>query len=190
MNNKYLSWSKKLFFWINGFVGKYVWLDRLAIFGARWMIFVYIFCVLIYIKFFLSSELSFIFFAGSIFLTVFGALSVSYFIGFIWPHSRPQVEYPKAKHLITLKEFELWKSFPSDHTLISMLLAFIILNSEYLASSPWSWLFLIFAVYIASSRIIVGVHYPRDIIGGTILAYFFSYYFTSILHFIFPLLSV
>lgn len=53
-------------------------------------------------------------------------------------------------------------SFPSRHATIAAVIAF----SYTYFKSKWALLFLPVMVWIGSSRIYVGVHYPLDIIGG------------------------
>ena len=56
-------------------------------------------------------------------------------------------------------------SFPSGHTLHAV--AFAILFSAYL---PFlAWLMVPFALLVAASRVILGLHYPSDVIVGALL---------------------
>ena len=56
-------------------------------------------------------------------------------------------------------------SFPSSHAVNNFALA-TFLTYYY---SRWRWAFFSFATVIALSRVIVGVHYPSDILGGAII---------------------
>ncbi len=56
-------------------------------------------------------------------------------------------------------------SFPSGHTMHAV--AFAILFSAYL---PFlAWLMVPFALLVAASRVVLGLHYPSDVIVGALL---------------------
>lgn len=56
-------------------------------------------------------------------------------------------------------------SFPSGHTLHAV--SFTILLSHYFPSL--TWLTLPFAVLVALSRVVLGLHYPSDVAAGTVV---------------------
>ena len=62
-------------------------------------------------------------------------------------------------------------SFPSGHTLSSFVATF----SLYRANKAFGRCALVLAVIIAFSRMYLFVHYPTDILGGILLAYFVSF---------------
>ena len=62
-------------------------------------------------------------------------------------------------------------SFPSGHTLSSFVATF----SLYRTNKVFGRCALVLAVIIAFSRMYLFVHYPTDILGGILLAYFVSF---------------
>jgi undecaprenyl-diphosphatase len=72
------------------------------------------------------------------------------------------------------------KAFPSLHSANSFALAFIL--TRFFRQN--AWIFYTLASLIALSRVIVGVHYPLDILGGailgTLIAFFVTYMFKSV----------
>lgn len=163
-----MSLSQKLFFKINAQVGKRPWLDRLMYLSANLLIYVLAFFVITWGVFVLGGinptkfEMMI-----KILLTVFVfSFVISYGVALLWKHPRPIVEFPETKML--LHPIEVWKSFPSDHTAMSFLLAGSVVLMG--AGIGFSVFVLVLACIISFSRIYVGIHYPRDIVGGFILA--------------------
>lgn len=56
-------------------------------------------------------------------------------------------------------------AFPSGHSTAFMALA----TSIFLSHKRVGYLFIVFAVLIGLARIVAGVHFPLDILGGFIL---------------------
>jgi membrane-associated phospholipid phosphatase len=63
-------------------------------------------------------------------------------------------------------------AFPSGHATFFMALAFAI----YLSHKKAGYLFIFFALLIGIARIMAGVHFPADILGGYILGIFVAYF--------------
>lgn len=164
----YMSWSYRLFFKINSQIGKRLWFDRLMYFCAHWLVYIMGFIMLSWGAFFLENS-DFRMVVKLILTALFFATVFSYLLGYLWRHPRPIVEFPNIKTL--LNTIETWKSFPSDHTLVSFSFAF---STILIDVTPWlTVILIIIASFIAFGRVWVGVHYPRDIIGGIIVAVLF-----------------
>mgnify|MGYP001558745976 FL=1 len=68
-------------------------------------------------------------------------------------------------------------SFPSGHATFFFALA----TAVYFYNKKWGIGFFIATIFITVSRVIAGIHYPSDIIGGAfigILVAYATYYFT------------
>lgn len=162
-----MSWSQKIFLKINSLVGKNKWQDMFMVFCGHSLIYFLGFGALlwgalqmeaplfkIYVKFLLSA--------------VAGYFVISWLLAVLFRRHRPIVEFPDIKTLI--HPLQNWKSFPSDHTGMSFIFVLVVL----VFGAP-IWLLVIgflVALTVAFARVYVGVHYPRDILGGIILSCF------------------
>ncbi len=164
-----LSWSHKLFFQVNQQIGKRKWLDVFMLVCARWLIYILGVVVLSWGQTFLPADLFKVYIKLLLSAVTFAVIA-SWTLALIWPHRRPVIEFPGIKQLF--KPMETWKSFPSDHTLISFSFVFV----TFLLGASWwfSSILFVLALLVGFARIYSGVHYPRDIVGGTGFALFFS----------------
>lgn len=159
-----LSWSHKLFLKINDDIGKHPALDEFMKFSAKWLIWLLSLTALFWLG--VKYRENVWRYIIIIFITIAVAYMVSLLIGLLAKNPRPEIELPQIKQLI--HTIGLWKSFPSDHTNFSFLLVFSII---IFGAPMFLWLILLaVACLISISRVYVGVHYPRDIIGGFVLA--------------------
>lgn len=72
--------------------------------------------------------------------------------------------------------FEKGYSFPSEHTSIFFALAF----STFFLNKKIGVLMYVLAVLIGLSRVVKGVHYPMDILGGIVLGTLVGFIFVKI----------
>ncbi|MEZ5524079.1 MAG: phosphatase PAP2 family protein [Pseudomonadales bacterium] len=82
---------------------------------------------------------------------------------------RPPEAIPCFQSVITASDKF---SFPSGHTAAAFLLATLVL----LVYGTAAWVLLPWAVCVGASRIVLGVHFPGDIIAGAILGTSIGYY--------------
>lgn len=182
MENKKQSWSTALFLKINAGVGKRPLLDRIMIFAADNLVYILILCSFLWATTMLEAEnsaLLHVYIQLLITALVFG-IGLSWIIGWILPNPRPIKTLPKIHQL--LQPMSTWKSFPSDHTIGSFTFATIPL----LLGAPTLFVLFLYsiAIIIAVARVYVGVHYPRDILGGIVIAFLFSFLAPTILPYI------
>lgn len=79
--------------------------------------------------------------------------------------ARPFVEHTDIRSLIDSPASENLQSFPSGHAIFFFALATVIYSND----KKWGIFFFISALLMGISRVVVGVHYPTDILGGAIL---------------------
>jgi undecaprenyl-diphosphatase len=90
------------------------------------------------------------------------ALLVNRVVAALWHRDRPFVVHPAA-HVWGGRSHD--PSFPSDHTSAAFAIAFTVLFYDRLAGS----LFLVAAAVIGVGRVLVGAHYPGDVLAGILV---------------------
>jgi undecaprenyl-diphosphatase len=91
------------------------------------------------------------------------ALGIAQLIADLWDRARPYEAHPGAAHLFVAASPD--PSFPSDHATAAFALAVAI----FLYHRRAGWLMLAMATLVAVSRVLVGTHYPSDILAGALL---------------------
>jgi len=100
-----------------------------------------------------------------------GTWLITFIIKNIFMIPRPFV----TMHLTPLY-FESGFSFPSSHVTVATAIAVLIWNKN----RKLGIIFAVFAILTALSRMVIGVHYPTDIIGGFIVGLIISLTFIKI----------
>jgi len=90
------------------------------------------------------------------------ALLLNQAIGHFWDRPRPYAAHPHSLVLFTAPSHD--PSFPSDHAAA----AFAIAVSVWFFSRRLGLVFLLFAAAIAVSRVLLGMHYPTDVLAGAL----------------------
>jgi undecaprenyl-diphosphatase len=111
-------------------------------------------------------------------LTIGMAVVVSWYITYVlkilFHMPRPFVTFMEVQPLVTESPFT---SFPSGHATVFFALA----TAVYLYHKRLGCVFFVCAVFIALSRVISGVHYPIDILAGTVIGISIAYLSTIFL---------
>lgn len=169
-----LSWSHKLFFQANRVLGRSAGLDAGIKFVAEYVLFLLGLAVFLALWQSSTHFKDFVFVGLRLGLVAIGGLGLSFGFASLWPHRRPKVEFPEIKELIT--PLSHWKSLPSDHSLLAWLLVWVFWSYTNLGLFA-DILVGVAATAIGFSRVLAGVHYPRDIIAGALLATGLAYLF-------------
>jgi len=96
-----------------------------------------------------------------------GTGAFTYIVSFIIKHIF-KIPRPFITNHITPLVLESSYSFPSSHVTVITALTVIV----WKMNRKWGVVFAIFTVLIALSRMILGVHYPVDVLGGMIIGIF------------------
>lgn len=163
------NWSQKLFFKINSQIGKRHRLDLLMLFCAHWLIF-FLGASALFWGLMVFEPFAFKQYVKLLLTAAVCGVAASWLTACVVRKHRPITEFPNLKLL--LRPHQVWKAFPSDHSLLSFVFAMI----PVLIGASW-WLaviFLLAAGLVSFGRIYVGVHYPRDVLGGVIYGLIFA----------------
>lgn len=149
---------------INQFVGKFVWLDTLAIFFAKYFEYVLIFSVIVIFR--KKWKIIFQAFLAAV-LARFGIIEL---IRFLWYRPRPFIE----SNINLLLPHDSTGSFPSGHAAFYFAIAAVV----YFYDKKLGTLFFIASFLIGVARVFSGVHWPSDIAAGALVG-IFSAWLTS-----------
>lgn len=161
--------NESLFLTLDTLKNSYSIIETIAIFCARWLPWIMIVVIMTIIIFHVAKRhhptlafLGFIFYEiVSIITTLFITLGFVSIMKYVIDAPRPFVVFDINPSII----HGLMDSFPSGHAAIFFALAWITGYFE----KRFRLIFIITAFLIAISRVVVGVHYPIDIIMGGLI---------------------
>jgi undecaprenyl-diphosphatase len=90
------------------------------------------------------------------------ALLINQLIGHVWHRPRPYEAHAHVYHLTNSRD----PSFPSDHASAAFGIAFGI----YAFDRRAGYVFIAIATLVAAGRIVVGAHYPSDVLASIVVA--------------------
>jgi len=149
-----------LFQKINGFAGKYLWLDTLAIFGSEYLgyfLLFFLFLFLIWKKHWLMG-------AQVLVAVVLARLVIVEAVRWLWFRPRPFAEGSFNQ----LLEHANTASFPSGHAALYFAISVVI----YMYNKKAGILFFFASFLIGLSRVFSGIHWPTDILSGAAVGIF------------------
>jgi undecaprenyl-diphosphatase len=163
-----------LFFLLNGFAGQSPVLDGIIVFFASTFAYIVVAAFIVLVAFSVYSrrekiEIVLVTLAAA----VVARLGVVELIRHYYHRPRPFA----ALAVHQLLGDANW-SFPSGHAAFF----FAIATALYLYNKRWGTLFFVAATLITVSRVIAGVHYPSDILGGALLGAVVGYAAVKITH--------
>lgn len=156
-----------IFYFFNNLTGKSRIFDIFVIFLAGYFQYflIAIFLLLLFFSGYAKREKLRLFWVTFISITV-ARLGVVELIRFFYHRPRPFIVH-QVRQLLYENDW----SFPSGHSAFFFAMAMAI----YLYNKKWGIGFFLAAILINISRIIAGVHYPSDIIGGAIIGIAVAY---------------
>lgn len=163
-----MALDTRLFFVLNNLVGQSQLLDWIIVFLASYLPYLLVaaFLLLLYYSSHSKRDKLYMFWVttASAFIARFG---VTELIRFFYQRPRPFMVYPQIHALFVDNEW----SFPSGHATFFFAMAAAI----YLYNKKWGIGFFIATLAVTISRIIAGVHYPSDILGGMVIGVLVAY---------------
>ncbi len=151
-----------LFHTLNGVLGKSHIFDIAVIFVAKYLIGIIALVVILSLMsdFVREGRRQFLLNLNTVIGTIIAVTLITGCIRAIYHHSRPLLALG-TPHIL----FEGSYSFPSMHTI----LVFGTATAVYFYNRPLAYIIYALGILIGIARIIAGVHYPFDILGGIIL---------------------
>lgn len=161
--------NEKLFFYLNNLAGKSDFFDWLVVFCAEYLAYVLVvifLAILIFSKKTSREKIKiFIFTVVSIFLS---RIIITETVRYFYRVSRPFVN--NTVHQLIFHEIS--GSFPSGHTAFFFALAMAVhlfyKSQTFGKSEGLTFVFFTGAILMGLARVITGVHWPLDILGGAI----------------------
>lgn len=168
MNNKI---DLIIFEKINQFADKWMWIDGLAIFFAKYFeYFLLFFLFLFLLKNFKKYKHMIILCFCSAF---FSRLIITEIIRYFYFRSRPFIDY----HINLLLKHSNSASFPSGHAAFYFAIATIV----YFYNKKFGVLFFLASFLISFARVFSGIHWPSDILFGALIGIFSAWLISKII---------
>lgn len=156
-----MTFDTQIFYLLNNLAGQSAFFDELIVFLAAYLpyVLIVVFLALVFFSQYQKREkLQILFITGvSALIARYGVVEL---IRFFYQRPRPFTDLP-VHQLLTSNEW----SFPSGHATFFFAMA----TAIYLYNKKWGIGFFIAATLMGASRVIAGIHYPSDIIGGALI---------------------
>lgn len=162
-----MTWDFKLFLFFNNLAGQNLTVDFWVIFFAEYLQYVLIACFLLLL--FFSSQMRHaklrIFLVTAISIVV-ARLGITELIRFLYHRPRPFITHEVHQLIV-----EHGWSFPSGHSAFFFAMA----GAIFLFNKKWGIIFFLASLLMNISRVVAGVHYPVDILGGMAVGVIIAY---------------
>lgn len=165
-----MALDTQLFYALNSLAGQSHLLDWVIVFFASYLAYIMgvLFLALVYFSHYPVREKWEIFWVTAI-SSLVARFGVAELIRLFYHRLRPYAD-PALSNVHRLITDASW-SFPSGHATFFFAMAMAL----YLYNKKWGTWFFIAATFIAIARVIAGVHYPSDIIGGAVIGIAVAY---------------
>lgn len=162
----------RLLYFLNNLTDKSQIFDTLIVFLASYLPYLLIaaFLLLLYFSAYPKRQKLYIFWVTTASIIV-ARLGITEIVRFFYHRPRPFLTY-QLHPLLFQNEW----SFPSGHSAFFFAMA----TAIYLYNKKWGVGFFIATILITISRIVAGVHYPSDILGGMAVGIVVAYAIFSI----------
>lgn len=150
--------DSKIFLFLNSLAGKNQFFDSLIVFFGHYLPYVVVLVLLMFFLFYSKYRLHLFF---SLINALFARVVVVEAIRIFIQRPRPFLSLTAIQLIQKGNE----PSFPSGHATFFFTLAF----SMFIFSKKFGWILFLSALIIGLARIISGIHYPGDILGGIFL---------------------
>ena len=151
-----------LFQYINGFVGKWVWLDALGIFFAQY--FGYVLAIAVFLFLAKNWRRYWLMIIQAFSAAILAKFGITELIRWFWHKPRPYVE----NHVNLLLDHLNQAAFPSGHAAFFFAISAVV----YFYNKKIGYLFFIASSLICLARVFCGLHWPLDILAGAFVGIF------------------
>jgi len=146
--------------YLHGFSGQSICFDSLIIFCAKYLPYLMVAGLGLFLLFSQNKKQEFKMILCAIISVIFSRLVITEIIRHFYPHLRPFQIY----NFIPLI-YDTASSFPSGHAAFFFALATII----FIFHKKWGVVYFVGSFIIGLSRIMAGIHWPIDILGGILI---------------------
>jgi len=153
--------NQEIFYFFNNLAGKNINLDCAAIFFASYLQYWLVAGLLLFLIFSKDKKREVKNLVSVVLSVFFSRIVITEVIRFFYPVSRPFVD----NHVYSLINHAATSSFPSGHAAFFFAMAMAV----YFFNKKWSAVFFAGAILMGASRVIVGVHWPADILAGAVV---------------------
>lgn len=149
-----------IFQYLHNFAGQSVFTDTVIVFGAKYLPYIIVVSLALFIIFGRDRKQGLKIILCALASAVFARLIITELIRYFYHSPRPFMVYD-----FTPLIYDFNNSFPSGHAAFFFALA----TAIFLFHKKWGVAYFLGAIIIILSRIIAGIHWPTDVLGGIIV---------------------